>query len=90
MDDTDSKAKPRGRSDVDINEAPDGLVIYDGVEDRVHYLNATASAVFVLCTGENDEAAIAHELRASFDLPELPVAETRECLDSLSAQGLLT
>ncbi|HEX3796177.1 MAG TPA: hypothetical protein VHV57_16915 [Acidimicrobiales bacterium] len=80
---------PLARTDLDINEVDDGLVIYDVVTDRVHYLNLTASVVFVECTGENDEAAIAGALKEIFGLQELPTAETKECLSSLWTQGLL-
>ncbi|MGH9028848.1 MAG: hypothetical protein ACRDV4_04455, partial [Acidimicrobiales bacterium] len=53
--------RPRARGDLDVNEVPDGLVIYDEKTDRVHYLNLTAALVFCLCTGENDEPTIAEQ-----------------------------
>jgi coenzyme PQQ synthesis protein D (PqqD) len=80
---------PLSRSDVDINEVDDGLVIFDATHDRVHYLNQTASVVFALCTGEQDEASIALQVQATFGLAEVPARETRESLHLLQAEGLL-
>ena len=36
---------------LDVNEVPDGYVIYQTEADRVHYLNKTAAIVFELCDG---------------------------------------
>ena len=36
---------------LDVNEVPDGYVIYQTDADRVHYLNKTAAIVFELCDG---------------------------------------
>jgi hypothetical protein len=88
-DEGNRSALPLARTDLDINEVPDGLVIYDGVTDQVHYLNLTASVVFVECTGDQDDAAIARSLQETFGLPEAPMEETRTCLASLWTQGLL-
>jgi putative component of toxin-antitoxin plasmid stabilization module len=59
---------PSARADLDVNEVPDGLIIYDGESDRVHYLNHTAALIFCLCTGENSEATIAEQVCESFTL----------------------
>jgi hypothetical protein len=80
---------PEAIADIEVNEVPDGLVIYDIGNDRVHYLNPSAAAVFVLCTGTRDAAAIADELRSVFQLPDPPVAEVTTCLGDLSQQGLI-
>ncbi|HVA09926.1 MAG TPA: PqqD family peptide modification chaperone [Acidimicrobiales bacterium] len=84
-----SDPNPLARPDLDVNEVADGLVVYDATTDRVHYLNQTASAVFALCTGESDEAAIAEEMGDLFGLPEVPTESTLECLRSFRAEGLL-
>jgi hypothetical protein len=80
---------PRVRVDLDINEVPDGLIIYDGKSDRVHYLNHTAALIFCLCTGTNDEAAIAEQVAQSFSLDHLPNPETESCLADFQREGLL-
>jgi hypothetical protein len=85
----DQVSRPLARTDLDINEVPDGLVVYDGVTDRVHNLNLTASVVFVGCTGEQDEAAIADFVQETFGLDQAPTDEVLACLVSLRDQDLL-
>ena len=82
-------AGPVARAGLDVNEVPDGLVIYDGDRDRVHYLNHTAALVFLLCTGDNSEDAIADHVGTAWGLDGPPGAETRTCLDDLRREGLL-
>jgi Coenzyme PQQ synthesis protein D (PqqD) len=80
---------PRARSGLDVNEVPDGLVIYDGGRDRVHYLNPTAGLIFCFCTGENSEATIAEQVGEHFSLDHLPTEETENCLANLRREGLI-
>jgi Coenzyme PQQ synthesis protein D (PqqD) len=80
---------PAANADLDINEAPDGLVIYDLQTNRVHYLNPSASAVFVLCTGDRDAAGVAQELQSLFHLADLPTEEVTRCLDELLQRRLI-
>jgi PqqD family protein of HPr-rel-A system len=90
--DTDDNAvseRPQASADLEVNEAPDGLVIYDTQTGQVHYLNPSASAVFALCTGDRDAAAIAREMQSVFGLPEPPSAEVAECLEDLSQRRLV-
>jgi hypothetical protein len=82
-------SRPRARADLDVNEVPDGLIIYDGVNDQVHYLNHTAAVVFCFCTGDLTEGDIAEEVRASFSLDELPATDTADCLTTFREQGLV-
>ena len=53
-----SDERPEAAPELDVHEVEDGLVIYDLRSERVHYLNETASLVFVLCTGKHDVARI--------------------------------
>jgi hypothetical protein len=85
----DRHRNPEAIADLEVNEVPDGLVIYDVRTDQVHYLNPSAAAVFVLCTGARDTAAIADGLQSVFQLPDPPVAEVTTCLAELSQQGLI-
>jgi hypothetical protein len=82
---------PRQREDLDVNEADDGLIIYDGATDRVHHLNVSATLVFELCTGENDEDRIVALVDGAFELggDATAEAETRACLDQLRTEGLI-
>jgi hypothetical protein len=54
--------RPSARPGLEINEVADGLVIYDGEQERVHYLNVTAGVVFSLCTGASTAEEIADEV----------------------------
>jgi PqqD family protein of HPr-rel-A system len=80
---------PRGVAALEVNEAPDGLIIYDPRSNEVHHLNPSAAAVFVLCTGDRDEAAIAAELQVIFELPAPPVTDVAQAVQALVAQRLI-
>jgi Coenzyme PQQ synthesis protein D (PqqD) len=82
-------ACPEAKPGLDVNEVPDGLVIYDTERDRVHYLNPTAALIFVLCTGDNDEATIAEQVGLAYALDRAPAEETATALANLRAEGLL-
>ncbi len=82
-------SRPRSRAGLDINEGPDGLIIYDGTNDQVHYLNHTAAVIFCFCTGDYTEEAIAEELRACFALEKLPASDTAACLATFRHEGLV-
>jgi hypothetical protein len=74
---------------LDVHEVEDGLVVYDPATDRVHYLNATATLVFELCTGEHDEGEIVDLVRAAWQLPESPEDEVRACLAQLRDESVI-
>jgi hypothetical protein len=73
---------------LEINEVADGLVVYDPGRDTVHYLNNTAAALFTLCDGRRDEAAISEQYRALFGVED--EAGPRAGLDDLAQRGILT
>jgi len=81
--------RPNRAAEIEITEGSDGFVVYDPARDRVHYLNATASIVLELCTGENTESDIAHLLESCYDLPKPPSREVGDCLKQLSEEGLI-
>ena len=82
-------AKPVQADGLDINFVTDGYMVYQPAKDRMHSLNHTAAVVLELCTGENDEAEITRLLQDAYELPDAPHAETRRCLESLFAEGLI-
>jgi hypothetical protein len=86
---TDPPLHPETAEGLDVNEAEDGLVIYDVATDTVHHLNKTAAVIFGLCDGTRDMAAIADELAVLFDLEEPPLGETRTCLAELAEKRLI-
>jgi hypothetical protein len=75
--------------DLEINTVADGYVLYQPDQDRVHYLNQTAALVFELCNGRNPEADLPRLVQLAFGLPQLPVSEVAECLESLRREGLI-
>jgi hypothetical protein len=77
------------RDDLEVNEAADGLVVYDPEAERVHHLNRSASLVFELCTGENSEDEIIDLVTKAFGLDLAPSDEVQQCLASLSHEGLV-
>jgi hypothetical protein len=84
-----SELLPEPAPDLDVHEVEDGFVIYDLVTERVHYLNETASFVFALCTGKNDEARIAELVQGAWELAELPRDSVAACLGQLRDEGLI-
>lgn len=82
-------AAPEARSDVEVFETADGLVIYDPDSDRAHHLNPSASLIFFLCTGQVDQAEMARHLAGAFELAAPPLEEVAQCLATLRTEGLL-
>jgi hypothetical protein len=80
---------PRITEGIDISEVEDGYVIYQSEKDKVHYLNKTAVLVLEACTGKNSEADIMAIVREAYQLPEDPVKEVADCLNTLMQEGLV-
>lgn len=74
---------------VEINEVADGLVVYHGGTSQVHYLNATAAAIFVLADGSRTRQEIVDDGAALFPAAaDWPVVAER-CLADLYGRGIL-
>jgi hypothetical protein len=71
---------------LDINEVPDGYVIYQASADRVHYLNKTAAMIFELCDGERGADDIVARLDQIFEVKN---DEIEACVQSLLKEGLV-
>jgi hypothetical protein len=84
-----SDRAPEPAPGLDVHEVEDGLVIYDVETDRVHYLNATASLVFALCTGGHDDDQIVELVGQAWELPDPLEAEARACLVQLREEGVI-
>jgi hypothetical protein len=80
---------PKITEGIDISEVEDGYVIYQSEKDKVHYLNKTAVLVLEACTGKNSEADIMAIVREAYQLPEDPVKEVADCLNTLMQEGLV-
>jgi len=75
--------------DLDVNEVPDGYVIYQTATDRVHYLNKTAAIVFELCDGARGPDDIVMRVSEMFELNGQADVEIKDCIQSLLNEGLV-
>ena len=74
---------------LDVNEVPDGYVIYQTAADRVHYLNKTAALVFELCDGARGTDDIVSRVSKMFELQGTVDGEIKTCIQSLLQEGLV-
>jgi len=81
---------PRRQEPLEVNEAEDGLVIYDPASDMVHHLNPSAALIFDLCDGSRDPESIAAVVGEVFDFHQPPLQETLAGLRELAGQRLIT
>jgi PqqD family protein of HPr-rel-A system len=83
--------KPRVREDLGVVEFEGETVVFDPVRPEVHYLNATAGAVFAFCDGSATAAETARELAEAFGVPvESVAADVDLVLANFAERGLLT
>jgi hypothetical protein len=75
--------------DLDVNEVPDGYVIYQTAADRVHYLNKTAAIIFELCDGARGPDDIVTRVSGMFELNGKADVEIKDCIQSLLNEGLV-
>ena len=74
---------------LEISEVPDGRVIYQAANERVHYFNPTAVVVFELCGLGHTVAEIGAFLKDAYGLATEPAAEVRQCIEALVRENLL-
>jgi hypothetical protein len=74
-------------SGLDVNEVPDGYIVYQVAADRVHYLNNTAAIVFELCDGARDTDDIVSRMKKIFE--GAADNEVEACIESLLKEGLV-
>ena len=74
---------------LDINEAPDGYVVYDDAGAKVHFMNVTAASILDLCNGQTSVGAIYKLIQEAFDLDEAPKADVDTCLNDFLSNGLV-
>jgi PqqD family protein of HPr-rel-A system len=80
---------PRKADSLEINEAEDGLVVYDPVHDMVHHLNPSAALIFELCDGTRDADAIAQVLQEAWSLDAPPADDVHAGLEELAELKLI-
>jgi hypothetical protein len=81
--------RPRLVDGIQVHRMEDGFVILSEAQDRVHYLNATATLVMMLCDGVNTPDDIAGLLQHEFGLDAPPVRDVAGLLVQLRDEGLL-
>ena len=59
-------------AEAEIEQVPDGYVVYMSERERVLFLNNTAAVILELCDGEHTLEEIAAILVAAYELDELP------------------
>ena len=74
---------------LEIDEADDGLVVFDPRTDMVHHLNPSAAVIFDLCDGSRDPDAIAALLAAVYELDVPARDDTLAGLRELVERGLV-
>lgn len=84
-----SDAYPRRADPLEVNEADDGLVVYDPIHDQVHHLNPSAAIIFDLCDGTRDPEAIARILGEAYDLAAPPRDDALAGLEELADRKLI-
>jgi len=81
---------PRRLEPLEVNEAEDGLVIYDPARDMVHHLNPSAAVIFDLCDGTRDADTIARVLGEAYGLREPPLEDAIAGLRELADRQLIS
>jgi coenzyme PQQ synthesis protein D (PqqD) len=74
---------------LEVHEVPDGYIVYQADQDRVHYLNKTAAIIFEFCNGSFDEDAVVARVAQIFDLGASTHDEIRGGLSMLMKEGLI-
>jgi hypothetical protein len=75
---------------LEVHEVPDGYIVYQADQDRVHYLNKTAAIIFEFCNGSLDTDDIVARVAKIFDLGTASAhEEIRAGLNSLLKEGLV-
>ncbi len=75
--------------DLDVNEAEDGLIIFNPETDRVHHLNPTAGVLFSLCDNPIFQSALIESFNALFGLDEDGEPSVMPVLQQLLEEGVL-
>jgi hypothetical protein len=76
-------------SNLEIHEVPDGYIVYQHEQDRVHYLNDTAAVILEFCDGKREADDIVARVVKAFELGPSAHDEIRAGLNSLIKEGLV-
>ena len=81
--------RPAPANGLDVHEVEDGFVVFDASNDRVHYLNPTATVVFSLCDGTRTTDEVAELVRSAWELDAAPLDDVAACIAQLRDEGVL-
>lgn len=87
MSDVGGERRYKAAEGMEASAVPDGYVVYDEANEKVHYLNPTAAVAFTLCDGSKSVDDIATFLKDAYDLGETPDLEA--LFTSLVEAGLV-
>lgn len=82
-------AVPIQANNLEVHEVPDGYIVYQSEQDRVHYLNKTAAIIFELCDGTREREDVVTRVAKAFELGQSAHDEIRAGLESLIKEGLI-
>lgn len=74
---------------LEVNQAPDGYVVYQSDPDRVHFLNMSAAVILELCDGEHSLQEIIDILQSAYDLDTPPLEDFKASVTNLVTEGLI-
>ena len=70
MTGVDAATKFATTGDLETTEVPDGFVIYDEPNEKVHYLNPTAAVIYTLCDGKRSVSDMQAFIREAYGLDD--------------------
>jgi hypothetical protein len=62
----------RATDGVEFTQVPDGAVIYDEAGKQVHYLNPTATIIYLVCDGSRTVNDIQELVREAYEFEDAP------------------
>lgn len=71
----------------EVTEVPDGFVVFDAPNEKVHYLNPTAAFIFTVCDGTLTVDEIRDLLRNAYEIDAL--LDLDPFFDQLEQAGLV-
>lgn len=83
-------ANPTRNAELEITPSADGFLVRIPGTAKVAWLNRTGYLIFELCTGLNDETAIAAALIDAYGLSRSPIDAVRTAIAELVTAGLVT
>jgi hypothetical protein len=76
-------------AELEVNEVPDGYVVYQSSRDRVHFLNPVAAVIFELCNGNHTADDIRAILVEGYELSSFPDRDFETALGNMLSEGLI-